>query len=62
MKIKLANRKDKVSYVDCVGYAFSLKNNILFLTGDSKIEKKKGVEFLKNKCQILSYVTTHSRS
>ena len=47
MKIKLANRKDKVNYVDCIGYAFSLKNNILFLTGDSKFENKRGVEFVK---------------
>ena len=47
MEIKLANKKEKLSYVDCIGYAFAIENNILFLTGDSKFENKEGVEFVK---------------
>ena len=47
MEIKLANKKEKLSYIDCVGYAFSLQNKIPFLTGDSKFKNKAGVEFIK---------------
>ena len=47
MEIKLENKKEKLSYIDCIGYSFSLQNNILFLTGDSKFKNKPGVEFVK---------------
>ena len=47
MEIKLANSKEKLSYIDCIGYAFCLQNNILFLTGDSKFKNKVRVEFVK---------------
>jgi len=47
MEIKLANKKEKLSYIDCIGYAFSLQNNLPFLTGDSKFKDKIGVEFVK---------------
>ena len=47
MEIKLARKNEKLSYVDCIGYAFALENSILFLTGDSKFENKEGVEFVK---------------
>ena len=47
MEIKLANKKEKLSYIDCIGYSFSLQNNVLFLTGDSKFQNKPGVEFVK---------------
>lgn len=47
MEIKLENKKEKLSYIDCIGYAFSLQNNIPFLTGDSKFKNKTGVEFIK---------------
>ena len=47
MKIKLENKKEKLSYIDCIGYSFSLQNNIFFLTGDSKFENREGVEFVK---------------
>ncbi len=47
MEIKLANSKEKLSYVDCIGYAFCLQNNVHFLTGDSKFKNKIGVEFVK---------------
>lgn len=47
MEIKLENKKEKLSYIDCIGYSFSLQNNIFFLTGDSKFKNKPGVEFVK---------------
>jgi len=47
MRFKLANKKDNLSYTDCIGYVFSLENDMKFLTGDSKFENKVGVEFAK---------------
>lgn len=47
MEIKLENIKEKLSYVDCIGYAFALESGVLFLTGDSKFKNKVGVEFVK---------------
>jgi len=47
MEIKLVNKNDRLSYVDCIGYAFALENGIKFLTGDSKFKGKNGVEFVK---------------
>lgn len=47
MKFKLINKKDKLSYVDCIGYIFAQENDMKFLTGDQKFENKVGVEFVK---------------
>lgn len=47
MGVKLANKKEKLSYVDCIGYAYALETSISFLTGDSKFKNKIGVEFVK---------------
>jgi len=47
MEFKLKNKKEKVSYVDCVGYALALELGIKFLTGDEKFEDKGDVEFVK---------------
>lgn len=47
MQFKLAHKKEKVSYVDCVGYALALELGIRFLTGDRKFEDKDNVEFVK---------------
>ena len=47
MEIKLANREERLSYIDCIGYAFCLQNEVIFLTGDSKFKNKAGVEFVK---------------
>jgi len=44
---KLENKKENLSYIDCIGYIISLKYNMKFLTGDEKFEKKKNVEFVK---------------
>ena len=47
MQFRLANKKDNLSYTDCVGYTFSCQQNIRFLTGDQKFEGKESVEFVK---------------
>jgi len=47
MKLKLKFKKQNLSYVDCIGWAFSLEKGIQFLTGDQKFENKHGAEFAK---------------
>ena len=47
MLFRFANKKEDLSYVDCMGYAFSQQNLIKFLTGDRRFENKVGVEFVK---------------
>lgn len=47
MKFKLKNKSEKLSYVDCVGYALSKELEVKFLTGDSKFENKENVEFVR---------------
>lgn len=47
MKFKLLNKKDNLSYVDCIGYIFSQENGMKFLTGDIKFKDKLGVEFVQ---------------
>ncbi len=47
MKLKLNHRKEKLSYVDCVGYALAKEHRIPFLTGDSKFENRENVSFVK---------------
>ena len=47
MRFKLLNKKDDLSYIDCMGYVYSLENNIKFLTGDMKFKDIFGVEYIK---------------
>lgn len=47
MKLKLASKKEKLSYADCIGYALAQELGIKFLTGDQKFEDKDNVEFVK---------------
>jgi len=47
MQFKLKHKKEKVSYVDCIGHALALELGIKFLTGDQKFEDKENVEFVK---------------
>ena len=44
---RFKNKKLKMSYVDCIGYTLSLKNNLKFLTGDEAFKDLKNVEFIK---------------
>ena len=47
MELKYRYNKEKLSYVDCMGYVYAKTNGFPFLTGDSKFENKEGVEFVK---------------
>ena len=47
MEFKLKYKKERVSYVDCIGHALALELGIRFLTGDEKFEDKDNVEFVK---------------
>lgn len=46
-KLKFRNKKERLSYIDCIGYILSKELNMKFLTGDSKFKKKENVEFVK---------------
>jgi len=46
-KFKFENKKEKLSYIDCLGYVISKTLNMKFLTGDEKFENKTNVEFVK---------------
>ena len=47
MEFKYTHNKEKLSYVDCMGYIYAKIHNLPFLTGDSKFQNKEGVEFIK---------------
>ncbi|MBI4146450.1 PIN domain-containing protein [Candidatus Woesearchaeota archaeon] len=47
MKFKYAYRSEKLSYIDCIGYALACELGIPFLTGDCKFEGKPNVAFVK---------------
>lgn len=47
MVFKLANKRENLSYVDCIGYIMSLSHGIKFLSGDQKFNGKDNVEFVK---------------
>ena len=47
MKFRKENKKKNLSYADCIGYIYGLKNNLVFLTGDKEFEGMKNVEFVK---------------
>ena len=46
-KMKFKYKKEKLSFVDCIGYELAKKHNCKFLTGDEKFEDKPNVEFVK---------------
>jgi len=47
MKFRQENKKKGLSYADCIGYTYALKNNLVFLTGDKEFENLENVEFVK---------------
>ena len=47
MKFRLENKNKKLSYTDCIGYTYALKNNLKFLTGDKEFKGMENVEFVK---------------
>ena len=47
MEFRFQNRREKLSYVDCMGYVFAVAHGMKFLTGDKQFEGKPHVEFVK---------------
>ena len=47
LKFRKKNKKRNLSYTDCIGYIYALKNNLVFLTGDKEFENLENVEFVK---------------
>ena len=46
-KLKFNHKKDKLSFIDCIGYYLAKKNKAKFLTGDEKFKNMENVEFIK---------------
>ena len=46
-KFRLEHIKKKFSMTDCIGYVFSLKAEIKFLTGDKEFKDFENVEFIE---------------
>ncbi len=47
IKFRKENKKNDLSYTDCIGYVYAKKNNLKFLTGDKEFENMANVEFVK---------------
>ncbi|HLC74578.1 MAG TPA: PIN domain-containing protein [Candidatus Nanoarchaeia archaeon] len=47
IKFRKLHKKKNLSYTDCIGYIYALKNNMKFLTGDQQFEHLPNVEFVK---------------
>src|SRR3989344_907661 len=45
-KMKFHFVKEKLSFVDCIGYFLAKKHGVKFLTGDEKFKGKDNVEFV----------------
>lgn len=46
-KLKLENKKKKLSYIDSIGYILSKKLEVPFVTGDKEFENMDNVLFIK---------------
>jgi len=47
IKFRKKNKKRDLSYADCIGYIYAIKNNLVFLTGDKEFSGMNNVEFVK---------------
>ncbi len=47
IKFRKKHKKKDLSYTDCIGYVYAMRNNLVFLTGDKEFQDIKGVEFVK---------------
>jgi predicted nucleic acid-binding protein len=46
VKYRIDNKKQRLSFFDCVGYIFAKEQGIQFVTRDKEFKTKKGVEFI----------------
>ncbi len=47
VRFRIDNKKQNLSFFDCVGYIFAIENNMVFVTGDKEFQHKPSVEFVK---------------
>ena len=47
VKFRKKYKNKNLSYTDCIGYTFALKNDLKFLTGDKEFNNMPNVEFVK---------------
>ena len=47
MELRLRLKKKNLSYTDCIGYVYALKNNLKCLTGDKEFKSMNYVEFVQ---------------
>lgn len=47
IKFRKKNKKRDLSYADCIGYMYAVKNNMKFLTGDKEFKNLEHVEFVQ---------------
>src|SRR3989344_9015806 len=45
VKFRQENKKQNLSFFDCVGYTYAIENGMKFVTGDREFKDKVGVEF-----------------
>ena len=46
-EMKFRHLRERLSFIDCIGYIIAKRNNAKFLTGDEKFRHKENVEFVK---------------
>ena len=47
IRLRIDKRKQNLSFFDCVGYTYSVENNLQFVTGDKEFKELPNVEFIK---------------
>lgn len=47
LKYRIDNKKEDLSIFDCIGYLYSLENNLKFVTGDKEFKNKESVLFIQ---------------
>ena len=48
-RLRLQREKEKISYVDAIGYQYALENNLKFVTSDPAFKKLENAEFIPEK-------------
>ena len=47
IRFRKQHKKKDLSYTDCIGYIYSVRHGLVFLTGDKEFEKMENVGFVK---------------
>ena len=46
LRLKFQKKRKRISYVDAIGYAYSLEKGLKFVTGDKEFKGLKGVKYI----------------